>query len=70
MNGVTVDSTEDFSPRGGSLRVRRSGRLTVPGDDDIRRRSWCPDTPRSQSQDAGDLSLSPEPGELVLTGKR
>ncbi|KAL8606920.1 hypothetical protein ACOMHN_048716 [Nucella lapillus] len=50
VNGVTVDSSEDF-PReradseNGSVRLRRTGCLSSPRDDDLRRRSWCPESP-------------------------
>lgn len=59
VNGVTVDSTEEFSRDAvdgdsESGRPHRSGRLSLPREDEIRRRSWCPDSPRGFGGDGGD----------------
>ncbi|XP_076443854.1 rho guanine nucleotide exchange factor 28-like isoform X2 [Babylonia areolata] len=74
VNGVTVDSSEDF-PRQSSddgsvtLRHNRAGCLTSPREEDVRRRSWCPDSPRNEGVRALDGDDALQTRALAMTGK-
>lgn len=78
INGVTVDSTEEYPSEsvdgdGESAGPRRSGRLTSPREDETRRRSWCPDSPRVFGGDGGDAvdgTSSLQNFMLSTSGKR
>ena len=77
VNGVTVDSTEDFPRDGldgddGVVRRRRPpGQLLTSAEDDVRRRSWCPDSPRMYGGSHGqEVMDSLQNRSLAMAGKR